>query len=197
MTDRPSTLSEPRAAVAEAKPPAPVPGAAALVIGQCLSILDQCEGLLAAVEPQAFTAPSSRMQSGTIGKHIRHTLDHFSAPLAALAGEPIDYDHRVRGTSVESDPSAARAQLREVRDSLASLGEHNCGRKVVIRVMVSGCGQCADLESTLARELAFASHHAVHHLAMITTIAGEFGLAMPEGFGKAPSTIAHDRVLRR
>ena len=50
-------------------------------------------------------------------------------------------------------------------------------------------GQLADLKSTLGRELFFATHHAIHHHAMMKTIGREFGIEAPAGFGTAPSTI--------
>ncbi len=66
---------------------------------------------------------------------------------------------------------------------------------VRVRVMVGADGSTAELRSTLARELAFAAHHAVHHHAMVRAIAAEFGREMPEDLGKAPSTLHHERRL--
>lgn len=65
---------------------------------------------------------------------------------------------------------------------------------VRVRVMVSGDGAETELVSSLARELAFATHHAVHHQAMMRAIAGEFGVEASSDFGKAPSTINHEVV---
>lgn len=53
------------------------------------------------------------------------------------------------------------------------------------------------LPSTIGRELGFVAHHAIHHMALVKIIAtktlnikeGE----LPNGFGKAPSTILFDR----
>jgi len=42
--------------------------------------------------------------------------------------------------------------------------------------------------STVAREVAFAGHHALHHLAMMKIIANGYALDLPDSFGKAPST---------
>jgi hypothetical protein len=50
------------------------------------------------------------------------------------------------------------------------------------------------LGSTLARELAFASHHAIHHHAMMKAIAQEHGQAAESGFGVAPSTLNHESL---
>jgi hypothetical protein len=60
--------------------------------------------------------------------------------------------------------------------------------------MLSGEGDEAELTSTFAREVAFATHHAIHHNAMIAAIAASFGVTIPAGFGKAPSTVNHERT---
>ena len=57
----------------------------------------------------------------------------------------------------------------------------------------------AALPSTVARELGFAAHHAIHHMAMIKIIAthGQVGKLdpvkdLPADFGRAPSTVQYD-----
>ena len=54
------------------------------------------------------------------------------------------------------------------------------------------------LNSTVARELGFAAHHAIHHMAMIKLIATNDRVGklnendLPPGFGRAPSTVNFD-----
>jgi len=53
-----------------------------------------------------------------------------------------------------------------------------------------------ELSSTIGRELGFAAHHAIHHMAMVKIIVVEtIGLdvkELPPDFGRAPSTVQHD-----
>jgi hypothetical protein len=141
-----------------------------------------------------FTTPCASMMNGTIGAHLRHNLDHFAAAIGAFDdASPIDYDHRARGTPVESDPDAAIGVIDALRARLAELpfdGAHE--REVVVRMMVTSGGDEAALRSTPARELAFAAHHAIHHHAMMAAIGIAHGLTIPQGFGKAPSTLNHE-----
>jgi hypothetical protein len=141
-----------------------------------------------------YTDPCAAMMNGTIGAHLRHNLDHFGAAInAANDAAPIDYDHRARGTPVETDPDAAIAIIDELRARLGSLRADGCNdREVTVRMMLSANGDEAELRSTLARELAFAAHHALHHHAMMAAIAYAHGLSIPQGFGKAPSTLNHE-----
>jgi hypothetical protein len=144
----------------------------------------------------AYTADSAVIRGGTAGKHVRHTLDHFSAALSGAIGATIDYDHRQRDVPMETDRRLALAAIGAIRSDLARLGETDLARPVRVRVMIGDDGAEAELISTLGRELAFAAHHAVHHHAMLKAIALEFGATLPPEFGKAPSTINHERTLR-
>lgn len=141
-----------------------------------------------------FTTPCAAMMNGTIGAHLRHNLDHFGAAVnAADDASPIEYDHRARGTPVETDPDAAIAVIDTIRARLADLRRApSVDRPVAVRMMLTAGGEEATLSSTLARELAFAAHHAVHHHAMMAAIAHAHGLSIPPGFGKAPSTLNHE-----
>jgi len=159
-------------------------------------VLEQCEAFVGTLTQAQLSAPSISLQNSTIGQHLRHLLDHFAAPLAALEGGTIDYDHRERGVPVETDLDAALGRIREVRERINVVGFEAGGGAAIVRVMLSANGDEAELESTLARELAFAAHHAVHHQAMMAAIAHEQGLTPPTGFGRAPSTLRHDRGTR-
>lgn len=158
------------------------------------AILEQCDGFLEALGDDVYTRPSPAMFGATIGQHVRHSLDHFAAAIgAAEAGGEIDYDHRDRDTPVERDRAEAKRVIGRLRGRLASLAAGVGDRPVRVRVMLTADGGETSLASTLDRELAFATHHAIHHHAMIASIAAAARVAVPAGFGKAPSTQAFER----
>jgi hypothetical protein len=156
------------------------------------AILDQCAAFLGEVPAARYIAPSSTLAGGTIGKHARHVLDHFRAALTTPACDPIDYDHRSRGGTVETDRDAAAAEIDRLRSIVQGLDEAAMNTEVTARVMLTGSGETADLRSTLGRELFFATHHAIHHHAMMKSIGREFGIEAPAGFGTAPSTLNYE-----
>ncbi len=162
------------------------------VVRACERILGQCEALACALDDGAYTAESKLLQGGTIGKHLRHTLDHVAAAVSAAgATQPIDYDHRQRGGRVECNRAEAAQAIADVCDQLRSLDAGELSQPVRVRCMLSGAGEQAELGSTLGRELAFAMHHAIHHQAMMRAIAIELGAEVPEDFGVAPDTLRH------
>jgi len=163
------------------------------VAGAAEAVLRQCAAYLGDLHDEAYTAPSKIMMGGAIGQHVRHALDHFAAALRAVDGDRIDYDRRDRNTPIETDRSVAGDEIAALADRLGRLGVSDLEAPARVRVMLTGDGEEATLASTLGRELAFASHHAVHHFAMIGVIGAEMGAPPPEGFGKAPSTLHFER----
>lgn len=159
--------------------------------------LRQCAEFIARLPRAAYTAPSGAVAGSTIGQHVRHALDHFAAAAGAIDGAVIAYDHRERDTPIEHDPAAALAKMTALEKAVAQVDAAAGAAPVRIRVMLSGAGDEATLSSTLARELAFATHHAIHHHAMIATIAREHGVEPPKGFGRAPSTLHHEAPAPR
>lgn len=159
-----------------------------------VALLEQCRAFLSSMDEQTYTRRAEVMLGATIGQHVRHTLDHFGAAMHGLDGEVIDYDHRERGTCVETSLQEAIRAIDGLVALLKATRGDQANRLVSIRVMLSDEGEEAELTSTFAREVAFATHHAIHHNAMIAAIATSFGLPVPPGFGKAPSTVNHERA---
>lgn len=157
------------------------------------ALLRQCSDFLASLADETYRAPSAILMGSTIGQHVRHSLDHFAAAVRAMQGEAIDYDHRERDTPVETSRAAALAAIDALRAPLRTIDAPAAAAAVRVRVMLSGDGAETDLGSTLAREIAFAAHHATHHHAMMAAIAKEHGVTPPAGFGKAPSTLNFER----
>lgn len=161
------------------------------LVGAACHLLGQCRDLVGALPDASFVAPSARLGGGTIGQHLRHTLDHYHAIVGAKG--LIDYDHRERDVPMETDRAEALRVIDAMCARLHAIGEGSDALPVAVRVMISGDGSELQLSSTLGRELAFATHHAVHHQAMMRSIAIELGVAVAPHFGRAPSTIHFER----
>lgn len=137
----------------------------------------------------------------------------------ASTAEPADihYDLRVRGGTLEKDMDEARNRIVSVvgvldevttalstakNDEVEELASFIANSPVNAQFFLTADeNEESKLPSTVARELGFAAHHAIHHLAMVRVIALETaGLSvedLPDHFGRAPSTIKHDREGER
>jgi hypothetical protein len=173
---------------------------------------------------------TSPVVKASIGQHYRHSLDHIErATVAAntliepsehtnttLKDIHIQYDTRERGSQDESDWNAATQRIHRIHYMLEmiqhvqqeQLPNSLSDQIVYANFMLNGdSDQQFPLQSTIGRELGFAAHHAIHHMAMVRTIIvssnivpGEEILLLeseiPFNFGKAPSTINFEHTTQ-
>lgn len=131
----------------------------------------------------------------SIGAHVRHTLAHYRKLADGHAeNATVAYDQRVRGCEIETKRPAAIAEADTLASTIAGLDETQLGAPITIRAMIAGDGREAEMDSTLVRELWFASHHAIHHNALIKPVADAIGVELPHEFGRAPSTVNNDNA---
>jgi hypothetical protein len=167
-----------------------------------MSVLTEKHGVDVAHQMYQKTCP---VIQATIGQHFRHSLDHVerAASAAISGGKEIHYDLRLRDTPDESNWTIAVARIESIHRLLTSLCEstqlHHPSQAVDAYFMLKG-NESAEycLPSTTARELGFAAHHAIHHMAMVKIIAtcqhvGKLHSEdLPSDFGRAPSTMHPD-----
>lgn len=134
--------------------------------------------------------------NSTIGGHIRHCLDHARALLDGRELGVVDYDHRLRGTDIETSPTAADAELASLIAAANRLSTIDADEEISVLIMPARDGQAIDLRSTLGRELAFVLSHTIHHNATVRGMVVSLGLPVPDSLGYAPSTLAHQDSSR-
>jgi hypothetical protein len=164
------------------------------LIGSVIETLRQGESLLAEISDTAYTHKVPVAFNASIGGHYRHCLDHFRTLLDAAMSGDLNYDHRERGTLVESDRFAALNATRELREGYERLDPALIARRlnVTCKTSYSTSGSQAS-PSSVGREIMYSVAHAVHHYALIGVMGGIMGLPMPAGFGVAPSTLKHQQ----
>lgn len=135
----------------------------------------------------------------------------------------LHYDLRVRGGTLETDLKEAHKRvlsvmqlIDEIQNEISSesqsqsqspsqMSRNNdaCYSKPVDAYFMLGGDPDKDkevqLSSTIGRELGFAAHHAIHHMAMVKVIAihtlGIKDEDLPMDFGRAPSTVQNDKSV--
>lgn len=155
-------------------------------------LLDQAINLAAAHGSQV--APGF---SVTVGPHLRHLIEHYEQFLGIDEGA-LDYDRRLRDPMLERSPQAARERLIGIRNALTTW--HGFAPDTPVRVRgVCGAGgeNRFEVTSTLGRELAFLAGHVVHHFALLKSHCDEHAIAVADGFGKAPATVAYEKMISR
>lgn len=166
------------------------------ILNAAVEVLIQGEDLLRALTTESFTRKVPVVFNASIGGHYRHCLDHFTSFLLALDADEVDYDHRKRDPRIETQPDFALTLTVEMRRTLEQLTPDALWTEVKARCEVSyNHGNSPVTRSTLARELVYCIAHAIHHYALISVMARLMEVKLPEHFGVAPSTVAHQKAV--
>ena len=157
--------------------------------------------LLKVLEPSTYTKKCPLLHA-TVGQHIRHSLHHVNESLKPLMESRnkgvLDYDNRARGDEIETNIEHAKHTVAKLSELITRLLddtqlEDSATKLVVVAFHMSEEeGESVLFDSTVAREVAFSSHHAMHHLAQMK-ISVEAGGGVVDGalcqtFGMARST---------
>lgn len=160
------------------------------VIAANLHCLEQAIELLGRLPEPAFARTEVR-HAKTVGPHLRHVLDHYSAFIAGLPDFRVDYDAREREARLESEIGFAQARMREISGDLVLLEEDLLELPIQVRLESGGAEAEQWSHSTVRRELQFLLSHTVHHFALIAVLLERFEIAVPDDFGIAPSTLKY------
>lgn len=156
------------------------------------ALLQELAGVLAALDAEKYTqSADDTFFRGTIGGHVRHCLDHARALLDGLESGVVDYDNRVRGSRIETDPVAAREEAHRLQRLAEHAARLAADLPMVVRILPTRDGVAVALTTSLARELAFVLSHTIHHNATIRGMAVAMGVPTPAAFGYAPATLQH------
>ncbi len=159
------------------------------LIESVIEVLNQGETLLAEIENNNYIRKLPGAFNASIGGHYRHCLDHFRSLLESATAGELNYDHRERGTLVESDRFAALNATRELRTAYQQLSVGRLSRELLVTCKTSyATSSSQTAPSSIGREIMYVVAHAVHHYALIGIMGGMLGFKLPRGFGVAPST---------
>ena len=151
-------------------------------------LLDGLAAVVLGIPSDVYVARPVPEVSGSIGAQVRHALDHVAAFVTAPSTSPVSYDHRDRGTSVETDPASALRAIFRLKTALVQCNADWLAAPLEVIAKVSATGASVRAWSSRGRELAFVQSHTIHHQAIIAMLLVIQGYAPPAGFGYAPST---------
>lgn len=162
------------------------------LLGILKDALDQELVLLSALTDEQYAKPGTGPFRSSIGQHIRHNLDHFEAFFDGLSIARIDYESRGRSELISESTAHARRKIETYMDGLDRIDEEDTTVLLVRKEDGQPEATMEWLHSSIGRELQFLLGHTVHHHAIICFLLSDFAIALPEGFGVAPSTQRHE-----
>lgn len=161
-------------------------------------VLDQALLLLMTVDEITFRTVAEAPYMASIGQHYRHVLDHFICLADGIMTGTINYDQRSRDRQLENSRESAREKTEQLRETFWNLGaaELSASCKVLYSIGYSN-DEAQEIDTLLAREIAFCVSHAIHHFAIIRLVCAHFSIVLPEDFGVAPSTLKYRAAQMR
>ncbi|MBT2771411.1 hypothetical protein J7J47_04085 [Halomonas sp. ISL-60] len=171
------------------------------LIDENVQTLNQLNQLLGSVSTQDYQRPLGAKATQTLGKHVRHIIEHYQTLLDACAASPesatFDYEQRQREAVLETQPSCAQSRVEALQAGLSALAAmpHNTpltlSYPVETGVAISEMNNALPLPTTLGRELAFLTSHSIHHMALLGLLCAQLDIVLPTHFGVHPSTLRY------
>lgn len=154
-----------------------------------LEILAQGHAYLESVTKEDYSQIVAPNFISSAGSHMRHIIDHYQSLMTGFGINNIDYDSRLRGSNIESNPCEAIKKIAEIASWIEQLSTDDFNKPLLLSSEVSIKSKNVQTVTTsLARELIFVGSHAVHHYAMISQITFAQKASFDQNFGLAPST---------
>lgn len=169
-----------------------------LLIDSNLNTLQSAAELLQGLSPEHYTQIQRPYFESSLGKHLRHILDHYLCFQRDFGKGLIDYDQRQRDCQLEADKDYALSTIRKLCSFLEGLKTTAAiGQPLKILMCNDVAAPAGEItQSTLGRELQFLQGHSVHHYALMAAMMKVSGESVSEHFGVAPSTIVHEETVK-
>lgn len=151
-------------------------------------LLDQLQQLLSDLDDTAYRNPVPVLSNASMGQHIRHIIEFFTALESGYETGYVNYDLRKRDKRIEADRAFAIASLQHITASLDKADKPLW----LFTDLSPGADTSYRIATNYARELIYNLEHVVHHMALLRIgVQAVSNLELPEDFGVALSTLRH------
>lgn len=162
------------------------------IISSINNNLNHAITLLDMIDSKTYQDASTGPYYSSIGSHIRHTLDFFDCIINGLDTNNIDLTARKRDEILSTDKEAAKHQIHNLQEKLASYVDVNTDYLIHVTDNM-GQGKIT-VNYTLESILAHANSHTIHHYATIGYILNNLGIEIKiPGFGFNPTSPVNKR----
>lgn len=161
------------------------------IVNDAISVLEDAKVFLKSIQNDDYSQPIELMSFSTIGMHTRHFIEFFQCLITQECNCNINYADRKRDLRIESDSDFALETIDWIVEKLPTLDLNKD-----LQLCIENDSR-QFVKSNIAREIVYNIEHVIHHLAILK-IALKIqcpNLRLPNNFGVAPSTLAHQRKL--
>lgn len=145
-------------------------------------------------EQYRYSSPEGLGDS--IGKHIRHNIDHYFCLIGSWKNKKVDYDARERDRRIEEDLEFASANLHTIIKEIENISDEDLHKPIDIKMDSGEIDKTSSpiwCRSTLRREFQFLCSHTTHHYALIAILCRMQDIDPGTAFGVSPSTLRYNQ----
>jgi hypothetical protein len=155
-----------------------------------INVLDQLEMVLMQMKEEDYHQLIASLDA-SIGQHVRHILEFYLCLFEGLEVGKINYDHRRRDKSIETDRTVALDLIGDIKTRIE--GQEENPELILNLKYGDNTNQNIVLRTNYDRELAYNIEHTIHHLAIVKLGFKEIfqDIQLPENFGIASSTVRY------
>ncbi len=155
------------------------------------NVFVQLTVVLEQLSPEQYKQQSNILFKATIGQHTRHIIELFTELNNGYENGVENYENRKRDYLIETDKNFAISMLQKIYADL-----HKTDKELILQSNYDGqSDEVVSIKTNYSREVIYNLEHTVHHMALIRVgITEVSGMALPEGFGVASSTIKYRKV---
>ena len=151
--------------------------------------IEQIIQLLKQFNVELYTQPIKSLSNATIGAHVRHVIELYTALHNGYPSGLVNYDNRKRDYAIETNIEIAIVQLYFIVNNINRSNKN---------LLLQSCfveNDVIETETNYYRELAYNIEHTIHHQALIKVGLLEIS-NMPIGndFGIAAATLKYRNV---
>ncbi len=134
---------------------------------------------------EGYSQPLGLLDEVSLGDHCRHILEFYQCLLEGESNK-VNYDERIRSTSLAQDKAYALCLIKEFQQRI-----EQCDLDQIIFLSQTLEGESFKIESNLKRELLYTLEHSIHHLAIMKIAIQQCfpEIKLMNHFGVAYSTI--------
>jgi len=162
------------------------------LIAANMQALEQILSLINVAKGTAYVEVAEGMTS-SMGRHVRHIIDHYTVLQMGITTGEIDYDRRSRDSHVEVDAEHAIDNIHTIINWLRKSVSNNVSLKMKTEIFMD-IQQSVCIDSSLQRELTYLHSHTVHHIAQISLALRVMGIKIDDQVGIAPATLTYLRA---
>jgi len=158
-----------------------------------ITVIKNLISLLEQIPIDIYTKKTPILINGTIGEHVRHSIEFYQCCLQSIQNETLNYSLRKRDHELEISTEKGLRESNKILNRVKAALAAEDKAIILYTASTKVADSYKEVASSFSRELVYCMDHCIHHQFIIRTalIALDHEHILPENFGVAFSTLEY------